>query len=390
MKKTTSILLVVLCCTSQIFAQKTFDEATFMAMMNRLQTDPAFFKNEADPSFTILFGNGTQSNQEGMLKFAQANVGLYKRKETNLKVIQVGSTAIATGLVEESFYAKENPQLVSRSDKEYYTYTFTLNKGKWLWLAAQHTDFQEPFTKETLNEIMAEYKTDSKAFFNKYLASDFRYTNNNGAYQYQKEFLGGTAQSIVATELLQPVIFQSGDLATVSGLHQTIRTNKEGSQQTSQEAATYTFQRRSGKWMFVASQHTLPTAPTAYDEAAIKLVIESETNSFKSRDADKAISHWLKAPYVSHSYTTKGLGYIRGHENVSAAIKNYLKTYPMIDSSPTDYHDYIIRVNGSSAWATWISASTLDGKKMDYNKAAYLQKTGGLWKMASAISVAAQ
>jgi hypothetical protein len=250
-------LLTLLCLFFYLasYAQSAFTEATFAAMMNRLQTDPAFFKNEANPSFTLTFGNGGTSTQEGMLKFAENNIGLYKREDTNLKVSQVGSTGIATGTVLESFATKENPTIVRRTSKNLFTYTFSQVNGKWWWVAAQHTAFPEvKFTEATLKQILDDYKKDSKVFFNSYLSEDFRYTNSKGAYQPQKDFLGGTAQSIVTTEILQPVIFQSGDLAVVSGIHQTVRTGKDGAQTTSQEAATYTFERRNGKWMFVASQ----------------------------------------------------------------------------------------------------------------------------------------
>lgn len=370
-------------------AQSTFTEATFTAMMNRLQTDPAFFKNETDPSFTITFGNGNTSSQEDMVKFAENNIGLYKRKETSLKVSQVGSTGIATGIVVESFLSKDNPSIVRAIYKHLFTYVFSQVKGKWLWVSGQHTEFRDTkqtdeaaikqviegqtqatydrnldkvlsfwanvpyltmvmpslnvnvngdenlkklltdfikgnptpdkstttndyrsiriqgnaayvlqnetvtsptgtitkyvcnrylekqnnqwklvsatitpannssFSAKTMKEILDEYKNDSKAFFNNRLSEDFRYTNQKGNYQPQKDFLGGTAQNIVSTELLQPVIFQSGDLAVVSGIHQTVRPDKDGRQTISQEAATYTFQRRNGKWMFVASQQNV-------------------------------------------------------------------------------------------------------------------------------------
>lgn len=397
MKKPLFTLILSIFCLAS-YAQGAFTEATFTAMMNRLQTDPAFFKNETDPSFTITFGNGGTATQEGMVKFAEDNVGLYKRKHANLKVSQVGSTGIATGTVVETFLSKDNPKIVNAIYTEQFTYTFSQVKGKWLWVAGQHTDFISPaseeeaaikkileaetlagwandtekefsywhqtpyasfigaadnkayyilgidgikkfaveahksnrlnpsptptlqnskyffringntafvtyqqeqnkegkigFTREnrylekvngnwkvvnatfivdasnstseysvfsatTMKEILDEYKTDSKAFFNNRLSEDFRYTNQKGNYQPQKDFLDGTAQNIVSTELLQPVIFQSGDLAVVSGIHQTVRPDKDGHQTISQEAATYTFQRRNGKWMFVASQQNV-------------------------------------------------------------------------------------------------------------------------------------
>lgn len=130
---------------------------------------------------------------------------------------------------------------------------------------------QTAFTQATLNEISAEYQTNSKAFFTNRLSDDFRYTNPKGTYQTRKDIVAGPAQKILKTEILEPVIFQSGDLAVVSGIHRTERLGPNGNPVVGQVACTYTFQRREGKWMSVASQQTaIPSASVADSEAAIK------------------------------------------------------------------------------------------------------------------------
>ncbi len=114
---------------------------------------------------------------------------------------------------------------------------------------------QKTFTKETFNELLDEYKTDSKAFFNNRLSTDFRYSDEEGKFLYRQDITSGDAQKISKTEILEPVIFQSGDLAVVSGIHKTERVEKDGNEN-SEVACTYTFERRKNKWMFVASQQT--------------------------------------------------------------------------------------------------------------------------------------
>lgn len=380
-KQLLTLSCVLLCLTS--YAQSAFTEATFTAMMNRLQTDPAFFKNEADPSFTLTFGNGGTATQESMLKSVENLMGLYKREDTNLKVSQVGSTGIATGIVVESFTTKENPTIVRRTSKNLFTYTFSQVNGKWWWVAAQHTAFPEvKFTAATMKEILDEYKKDSKAFFNNRLSEDFRFTNQKGNYQPQKDFLGGTAQSIVSAEMLQPVIFQSGDLAVTSGIHHNILTNKEGNQYTRDVAATYTWQRRNGKWMFVGSQQNNITAPAAEDEAAIKNVIEGESTAFYQRNADQVLTYWAKMPYASHSYNEKGSGYVRGYEMVSDVVKKYISAHPELSKGSFKNRDYIIHVNGASAWATFIQDQSAGDKKSISYASRYLEKdNSGAWKI---------
>lgn len=138
---------------------------------------------------------------------------------------------------------------------------------------------QSKFTQATFKEMLDEYKRDSKAFFINRLSEDFRYSNPQGKFLYKSDIartgtqkivstsdaqkivttlqgIDGMLQNTLANEVLKPVIFQSGDLAVVSGIHKTIWVGNDGNQTTGEVAGTYTFQKRKGKWMFVASQQT--------------------------------------------------------------------------------------------------------------------------------------
>ena len=115
---------------------------------------------------------------------------------------------------------------------------------------------QTAFTQATVDEIFEEYRKDSKAFFANRLSSDFRYTNQQGTHKTRNDIVKWNTQKIVKTELLEPVIFQSGDLAVISGIHRTQRIGNDGTNSTGEVACTYTFQRRANKWMFVASHQS--------------------------------------------------------------------------------------------------------------------------------------
>ena len=138
---------------------------------------------------------------------------------------------------------------------------------------------QSKFTQATFKEMLDEYKRDSKAFFINRLSEDFRYSNPQGKFLYKSDIARTGTQKIVSTsdaqkivttlqgidgmlantlanEVLEPVIFQSGDLAVVSGIHKTTWVGNDGNQTTGEVAGTYTFQKRKGRWMFVASQQT--------------------------------------------------------------------------------------------------------------------------------------
>jgi len=127
--------------------------------------------------------------------------------------------------------------------------------------------------------MSGEYKRDSKAFFINRLSEDFRYSNPQGKFLYKSDVARGGTQTIVTTsdaqkivttlqaidrmlenilanDLLEPVILQSCDLAMVSGRQKTTWVGNGGNEITGEVACTYTFQKRKGKWMFVAAQQT--------------------------------------------------------------------------------------------------------------------------------------
>jgi len=246
---------------------------------------------------------------------------------------------------------------------------------------------QKPFTLATLNEIGEEYKTNSKAFFTNWLSADFRYTTPKGVYQGRNDVISGDAQKILKTEFVEPVIFQSGDLAVVSGIHKVERVGQDGNPVMGQVACTYTFQKRQGKWLFVASQQTAiqqnqPGSASA-DEAVIKAVLEGHSQAVLNRDVEKAISYFANSPNTAILYQPPGGGYIRGYDEVANAYRKAVTGAKSDEKLMTA--DYRYRIMGSSAFVTYIETYTKpDGAvSRTSNKANYMEKEGGQWKMVS-------
>lgn len=188
---------------------------------------------------------------------------------------------------------------------------------------------QSAFTQATLDEILAEYKTNSKAFFINRLSADFRYTTAKGAYQSRNDIVRGDAQKILKTEIAEPVIFQSGDLAVVSGTHKTERTGQDGNPAMGYIACTYTFQRRESKWLFVGSQHTSnqqdqPDSAGA-DEAAIKTACINLSAHFDQRDLSTMLSDLAPVPYASRYWPNNAYN---GDAAIREAVTNYVNASP--------------------------------------------------------------
>jgi hypothetical protein len=235
MKKIIITLVFSCLIISHLQAQKPFNETTFNEMLTHWLKEPvSFFKNESDAKFIFTNGNGESYNQEQAVAMYTSVIATATKKVENLKVWQTGNTGIATGKTIESYIFKNGG---TSAYTGVFTYTFSQQNGKWVMASAQHTDFKKPaFTAATMKEILDEYKADSKAFFINRLSDDFRYIPRDGKFQNKEETLKGNKQNIVSTELLQPVIFQSGDLVVTSGIHQTVRIDKDGKEVTSQVA----------------------------------------------------------------------------------------------------------------------------------------------------------
>lgn len=131
-----------------------------------------------------------------------------------------------------------------------------------LLLTSVATYAQTAFTKATLDGILKEYQKDPHGFFERYCPPDFRYINRDGSFAYLQELLKGSLNSkVLANEIQDQKIVQSGDVAVVSGIHVADRIDTDGTKYNTRIACTYTFQRQKGngsapRWMFVASHQS--------------------------------------------------------------------------------------------------------------------------------------
>ena len=379
------IIISVFSCLimSNLQAQKPFNEDTFNEMLSNWVKEPvSFFKNECDAKFVFTSGNGESFNQEQAIAMYTNVVASATKKVENLKAWQTGNTGIATGKTIESYVFKNGG---TSAYTGVFTYTFSQQNSKWVIASAQHTDFKaSAFTAETMKEILNEYKKDSKAFFNNHLSEDFRYTNRKGGFQYQKAFLGGTPQNIFSTEMLEPVIFQSGDLAVSSGIHKTVRIDKDGNQVTDNIAVTYTFQRRNDKWMFVGSQQSGIQASVADDEMAIRQTCENETKYFHEADTKNWGSQWSDKGYAEYNsqYLKELIKTPFAKGEMLVGLKNNVAKTLKPDGLVSKTADFEARINGNMAWVTYTQedfkgeTSTAKSRQL-----RILEKINGSWKI---------
>ncbi len=233
------------------FAQEKFTKETWQQISDEYKADSkAFFINRLSDDFRFTPpSGGDYVFKPTIITWAKGDI--LKTEMMDTKIFTSGDLAVISGIFKDE-KAGKNPELSK------VTFTFQNRGGKWLFVASQYAPQPvEKFTEATFKQILDEYKADSKAFFINRLSDDFRYMNPQGGFGNKTQIVEQNAQKILATEILEPVIFNSGNLASVSGIHQTVREGKDGSPTTGKVNATYTFQNRNGKWHFVASQQTV-------------------------------------------------------------------------------------------------------------------------------------
>lgn len=233
---------------------------------------------------------------------------------------------------------------------------------------------QKTFTVETWKELLDEYKNDSKAFFVNRISDDFRYPLTNGKYLTRNDVISWDKENILNTEMKDPVIFQSGDLAIVTGRHVTEHGIEKGNApHTDNFGATYTWQRKNGKWMFVASQH-LTIAPSTFDEVTFNGMIArwgNDPSGFVQNDCDKK---FIFTDGNGKSY------------NYDQAVETYKTAFSKIDKKVENVK---VWQSGNTGLATGKTIETYqfkDGKAFTYTGlfTYTFSQSNGKWVLASA------
>lgn len=248
---------------------------------------------------------------------------------------------------------------------------------------------QKAFTQATLNEILAEYKTNSKAFFTNRLSEDFRYLSSRGVYQNRHDIIGGDPQKILKTEIAELVIFQSGDLAVVSGTHKTERVGQNGNPVLGQIFCTYTFQRRQNKWMFIASQQmAIANSPeqTQTAEVAVKAACADFSEQWDKRNRSGVLAHLADVPYASRYWTNNAYN---GSAAIRELVTKAVDTLPQPSGVKRETSNWQLKPLGSSHyWVTYSQAITRPDGQVKYEKEVrLLENMGGQWKTVSFITL---
>lgn len=119
------------------------------------------------------------------------------------------------------------------------------------------------------------------------------------------------------------------------------------------------------------------------EEAAIKKVLEKETEAVINRDYEQWIDCFANSPDVAFGFSSILPTYmVRNYDKLAEFGKNFFQNNREPTQELFEFTDYQIRINGTSAFVIYLQTNTKqDGTKQRYHKAEYLEKIEGEWKM---------
>jgi hypothetical protein len=150
---------------------------------------------------------------------------------------------------------------------------------------------------------------------------------------------------------------------------------------------TYEFQ--NGQWMMASAHYTDIAAPKADDEAAVKAVIEKETQSWHDRNADGRIECIANVPYavmlVHHGVmeSTNGVAYVTNEKtDAPERLKTQMEGMGKPNGSTFKNENYVVTIKGRTAFVSFHEITTAaDGKKTYGHGVRNLEKIDGLWRL---------
>ena len=386
-------------CTTLGFAQAAFTEKTFNDMMQGFQTgNEDFLKTQVTPDFLLVGTGGSVFTLPEFIAFTKGGTTLTS-DFSNVKIRQYDKTAIATGIWAHSHRLQNNSVVAYR---ELFTYTFIEQKGKWLVASAQHSegptvlaDEEAAVKKVLVDERKAFYAGDKEAlaktwkigpttFINASYPSGNQFYRNPEAVQ--KSIVDFKRSESVVGTITSSKIKVYGNNA-IADLEVTAN-YKNGTEAKEHNIAL--LEKEGEVWKVVGySVHGIPK-DVKEEEAAIKKVIEKETQTWLDRDAESMTSCFANVEYAlqlvyhgTNLEATNGIAYRTNEKkNAPEQLKAFVASMGKSDGSTFKNDNYVVRVSGASAFAYFDQTTTsTTGEKQHFYETRYLEKVNGEWKI---------
>ena len=107
--------------------------------MAKYAKDPVTFWQNTDENFQLITGNGNRMSKSNLVSFAETMND--KHAYSELKVNQSGSTALVSGIIDETMSRRNDPS-GQRTYKGIFTSVWAYQQDKWVLMSWQHSDYK--------------------------------------------------------------------------------------------------------------------------------------------------------------------------------------------------------------------------------------------------------
>lgn len=244
----------------------------------------------------------------------------------------------------------------------------------------------QSFNEKTFADMMQRFEKDPVKYLQNETVADFVFVGTSGYVFDLKGSMALYDNLTTLSHVLSNVkLRQYGNTGIATGTVKHSYKNKKTSDiRILNELFTYVFAEQNGKWQMVSAQHGEGTTDKIQDEAAIKSVVEKETQAFLDRNAVALMSCQANKPY---SLLLVGEhGNVHYFTNPKADMdKTYSSVFEQLGKPNGDTFkntDYVIRINGNSAFAYFDQTGLNNAKDPEVShQTRYLERINGDWKI---------
>ncbi len=375
---------------SLVVTAQTFDDNFLKNFEKVYQKDPVqFLKNEVGSDFTIIYGDGRLGDKESVLKIYEA-FNQVSRTVTELKTRQLGSTGIATGILNHTYTSKKDGSL--RDNTNRFTYSFTLQNGKWNLVAVHLTDMppMPPFDEKTFGEVIQSFKKDIIGYLKSNTAPDYTFTSNGAVVDAKALIKRFETLKVTNWTVSNLKVRQYGTAAFATGTVNHIYTSKvDGSMLNYTDLFSYTFAYKDGKWLCLGGQHSDVPIDIKQEEAAIKKVCIAESQAFSDLDFDAYAAYHVQSADDQLVYNRPNgtYGAKIGWDTISRVVKGWIQAGKKEDVSKVSGDNFTIVIHGDMAFAAYDGRTqkVADGKTTRLRENRTLLYTAGQWKILAVL-----
>ncbi|WP_255039755.1 nuclear transport factor 2 family protein [Lacihabitans soyangensis] len=246
---------------------------------------------------------------------------------------------------------------------------------------------QKSFTEADFKAMNARYLKNPVAFMQNETTPNFVYTGTDGIVRDK-------VASLKIYDVLEEIsrdysnikVQQNGAGAVVtSQMKHTVIIKPTGQKRIDDEVLTATLVNQNGKWLLQSAVHSMAPVDINSEEAAIKKVIEGQTQASYDRDLEKSLSYWANVPNASYVLTSLNAN-LTGFEQIKNTYTYFMKANPTPDKSKIEASYKSITIKGNTAFVKHEEAFTNEkGNTTKQNCHRYLEKINTEWKLVGSV-----